>query len=120
MGTSIFLMLQIDGKPRYAKEILYFFIANDIQTAAVSLYGPPNTDILKESYSTAWACQYTQYANIKIIPVYCIISVVSMQPLPKAATDDKGTDLWFVVEKSGLGDIKLTGYSENIPDNDND
>jgi len=41
--------------------------------------------------------------------VKSILSVVSMQPLPKVDGDPEG--LFFVVEKSGLDDVELTGYT---------
>ena len=36
-----------------------------------------------------------------------------MQPLPPVPTDS-GKQLWFVIEKSGLDDIQLTGYEEPL------
>lgn len=41
-----------------------------------------------------------------------IISVISMQPLP--FKNGEADNLWFVVEKSGLDDIVLTGYVDDL------
>ena len=45
-----------------------------------------------------------------MIPVKSILSVISMQPVPKVDGDPDG--LFFVVEKSGLDDVELTGYAD--------
>ena len=47
-----------------------------------------------------------------MVPVTSILSVVSMQPLPKVDWDPDG--LFFVVEKSGLDDVELTGYADLV------
>jgi len=46
-----------------------------------------------------WACAYNGDDNLEVIPISAIISVVSMQHLPRKAGDPE--NLWFVVEKSG-------------------
>jgi hypothetical protein len=76
--------------------------------AVLSLYGPPNEEMLSESSHTLHACEYRGQDNIHCLPVSVIISVVSMQPLPRRPEDPE--NLWFVVEKSGLEDIQLVGY----------
>jgi hypothetical protein len=48
------------------------------------------------------------------VRVSTILSVVSMQPLPRRVGDPE--NLWFVVEKSGLDDTELTGYVDNMDD----
>lgn len=49
--------------------------------------------------------------------VSSITSVVSMQPLPRVDGDED--NLWFVVEKSGLDDMDLSGEAEDLDDYDN-
>ena len=78
--------------------------------AVISQYSPPDADILEDSYHTLWVCSYTGDQNFKVIPTSTIISVISMQPLPRKEGDAE--NLWFVVEKSGLDDMDLTGYGE--------
>jgi len=80
--------------------------------ALISLYGPPDADILEDSYHTLWACKYHGDDNLKVIPISAIISVISMQPLPRKTGDPE--NLWFVVEKSGLDDIEITGYVDEM------
>ena len=48
--------------------------------------------------------------NLAVIPVKSILCVISMQPLPKVDGDPDG--LFFVVAKSGLDDVELTGYTD--------
>jgi hypothetical protein len=76
--------------------------------ALVSMYGPPDKDMLDDSYQTLFACPYRGDSAFQIIPISSIVSVVSMQPLPQLPGD--ADNLWFVVEKSGLDDTKLSGY----------
>ena len=75
--------------------------------AVVSVYGPPNQDLLEESFHTLHACSYMGQENLMCVPHSSIISVVSMQPLPPTAGDPN--NLWFVVEKGGLDDAQLFG-----------
>jgi len=77
--------------------------------ALVSLYGPPDQDLLEDSFHCVWACTYSGTENLSVIPVNSILSVISIQPLPKVPGDPDG--LFFVVEKSGLDDVELTGYA---------
>jgi hypothetical protein len=81
--------------------------------AVISQYSPPDVDVLEDSYHTLWVCSYTGDQNLKVIPMSTIISVISMQPLPRKEGDAE--NLWFVVEKSGLDDMDLTGYGELEP-----
>lgn len=79
-----------------------------------SMYGPPDADLLEDSSHALWACEYHGDANLKVITISSIVSVVSMQPLPKFSSDEfGGKKMWFVVEKSGLEDIELTGYIDS-------
>jgi hypothetical protein len=48
--------------------------------------------------------------DLQVIETSAIISVISMQPLPSLPGEPD--DLWFVVEKSGLDDIQLSGVGE--------
>lgn len=68
--------------------------------------------MLKQSSHTLIACPYLGLNNLIIIPITKIVSVISMQPLPRRDGDPE--NLWFVVEKSGLEDTELTGYVADI------
>ena len=102
------------GETQFAEVLFYFLIENIQQQmvpyALTSVFGPPDADLLEDSYRTLWACPHLGDENIHIFPVSSIKSVVSMQPLPRKADEPDGNDLWFVVEKSGLDDTELTGY----------
>ena len=80
--------------------------------ALISLYGPPDADILEDSYHMLWACKYSGDDKLEVIPISAIVSVISMQPLPHKTGDPE--NLWFVVEKSGLDDIEMTGYVDEM------
>lgn len=78
--------------------------------AVISQYSPPDADILENSYHTLWVCLYVGDQNLTVIPTSTILSVISMQLLPQK--DGDAENLWFVVEKSGLDDMDLTGYGD--------
>lgn len=108
------MQLSLNGKFEFA-EVQYYFLDRDedepgdpVAYALLSLYGPPNQEMLEESSYTLHACEYKGQENLRCLPVTEIVSVVSMQPLPRLPEDPE--DLWFVVKKSGLDDVQLTGY----------
>ena len=77
----------------------------------VSLYSRPDQDMPEGSFHTLWACGYRGNVNLRVIKLFEIISVVSMQPLPRLPNE---LEMWFVVEKSGMVDVELTGYVEPL------
>ena len=96
-------------------EVQFYFIFKDddqdenpIVYAIISVYSPPDEAMLEDSYHALYACSYLGQENIVCAPITSIISVVSMQPLPRLDGDPE--NLWFVVEKSGLEDAQLFGY----------
>lgn len=78
----------------------------------ISLYGPPDPDLLSDSSNTLQACTYSGAENLSVIAVKSILSVVSVQNLPTVDGDPDG--LFFIVEKSGLDDVELTGYYADL------
>lgn len=80
--------------------------------ALVSLYGQPDADLLEDSYHTLWVSKYTRNESLRLITINSIISVVSMQPYPGDSEEE--LNRWFVVEKSGLDDVVLSGYVDPI------
>jgi hypothetical protein len=80
--------------------------------ALISVYSPPDADMLEQSYHTLWACEYMGSDGFQVVSISSIMSVVSMQPLPQRPGDPD--NLWFIVEKSGLDDTELTGYIDPI------
>ncbi|KAF8156737.1 hypothetical protein B0H34DRAFT_798121 [Crassisporium funariophilum] len=112
------LKLSLDGKVEFGEAQFYFQLVdpnNDdkfIPYALVSVYGPPEADMLEQSSRTLWACSHTGSEGFRSIPVSSIVSVISMQPLPRRPGDPE--NLWFVVEKPGLDDTELTGYVDPL------
>ncbi|KAM6492088.1 hypothetical protein JOM56_011812 [Amanita muscaria] len=110
--------LKLNTELRYG-EVLFFFsdeTADQVIScyALVSVYGPPNADLLEESSHALRACPYYGDENLHLIHFRSILSVVSMQPLP-TCRDDVGLDShFFVVEKSGIDDTELTGYVDSL------
>lgn len=106
--------LSINGKVEFAEVQYYFFDRDDdepgdkVTYALLSIYGPPNQEMLEDSSYTLHVCEYQGDESLRCLPVTEIVSVVSMQPLPRRPEDPE--NLWFVVEKSGLDDVQLIGY----------
>lgn len=113
----MYIKILVNGKIEYAEVQFYFlnFATNNadeipVPYAVVSVYSCPIQSILDKSCHTLWACHYTGVDNLRVIKVSSITACVSMQPLPPLPTDPD--ELWFVLEKSGLEDVQLTGFEE--------
>lgn len=110
--------MNLNGKVEFGEVQFFFHVVNPddneklIPHALVSIYSPPDADILEQSYHTLWACEYTGSDGFQVVSISSIMSIVSMQPLPQRPGDPN--NLWFVVEKSGLDDTELTGYVDPI------
>jgi hypothetical protein len=76
--------------------------------ALISVYSPPDAELLKFSHGTLWSCTHEGNDGLQIINVKTIKAVVAMIPhrptLPSGITKDR----FFMVEKAGL-DVTLTG-----------
>jgi len=79
-----------------------------------SLYGDPDDNLLIQSSYSLHACPYLGEEGLEVIKISCILSVVSMQPLPTKRGEVDKENLWFVVEKSGIDDTELTGYVDDL------
>jgi hypothetical protein len=79
-----------------------------------SIYGVPDDDLLRQSSYSLHACPYLGEEGLQVIQISCILSVVSMQPLPTMEGEVDRENLWFVVEKSGIDDTELTGYVDDL------
>lgn len=93
-------------------EVQFYFSTPDpendeelLHHALVSVYGPPIAQIYEDSFHTLRACHYGGEHCLRIVNIRNILSVVSMQPLPRLPDDPE--NLWFVVEKSGLDDLDV-------------
>jgi hypothetical protein len=106
--------LDIAGKQEFA-EVQYYFqmVVNDEEKALalVSIYSPPDRDILKESYNTLWVCTYRGDQALKVVDVKSIMAVISLPPLPGGLD---GT--FFLTEKPGLDVAHMGGRDEVLTD----
>lgn len=81
--------MRLDGKVAFG-EVQFFFQVVDPDDddklnlyALVSIYSPPDVDMLEQSYHTLWACEYMGSDGFQVVSISSIMSVVSMQPLPQ-------------------------------------
>lgn len=73
----------------------------------VSVYSPPDPDILEESYGTVWSCTYAGVGSLKVYPVSFIKAVVAVVPFEHGVARESTRH--FVVEKPGLDVGILSG-----------
>jgi hypothetical protein len=103
-------------------EVQYFFrlrFAEEIHNlAVVSVFSPPDQELLNCSFQTVYACHYRGDNILKAIDVKTIESVVSMIPYFRITTEGAivvpDTE-HFLVEKLSMAITALLGE-----DNDND
>ena len=77
----------------------------------VSLYSPPNPDLLKATFNTLRSC--TAGDSVKVIEVKHIRAIIAMVPHQPFGTELE--QCYFVVEKSGLEVAELAGQEEEVP-----
>jgi hypothetical protein len=104
------------GSELQFSEVYYYFCIMVGETektlAMVSLYSPPHTGLLKQSYYTVWSC--THSGDMMVVDVKSIVSVVAMvphQPFPEDTIMRV-----FDVEKPGLDVAWLGGNAEEVVD----
>jgi hypothetical protein len=109
----------LNGQREYGEVQFYFLMfatdsPEEMPTAhaLVSLYSRPIQTLLTESSNTLWACKYGGFHSLRVVPLSTIVACVSVQPLPPLPDDPEG--LLFVLEKSGLEEIQLTGFEESL------
>lgn len=121
--SLIYIKILLNDRIEFA-EVQFYFLhfasPNEapVPYALISMYSRPIQSILDDSCNTLWACSYTGLHDLRVIKLSSIISCVSMQPLPplqvtgRLPIDPEPEGLWFVLEKSGLEDLQLTGVEE--------
>jgi hypothetical protein len=111
----------LNGQSEYGEVQFYFLVfvtdspsQDETPTAyaLVSVYSRPIQALLTESSNTLWACEYRGVRDLRVVPLSSIVACVSIQPLPPLPNDPPG--LWFVLEKSGLEEVQLTGFEESL------
>lgn len=93
-------------------EVQFFFrakLGNEIKACAlVSVYGPPDEDLLHESSHALWLCHYNGNETLKVIDIKQIATCVAMIPFT-----DPPDGRFFVCEKMGLQVSLFTGTEED-------
>ncbi|KAF9463097.1 hypothetical protein BDZ94DRAFT_637947, partial [Collybia nuda] len=92
--------------------------------AVISVFSPPNHDLLHQSFQTVYACHYQGVDALLVIDIKQIESVVSMIPYFKVTPDGEleiPETEHFLMEKIGLDITSLLGKEEDDegPDKDN-
>jgi hypothetical protein len=85
----------------------------------VSLYGPPDAQLLQDSYGTYWTALRLGDAALAIVPISNILANVMIAPneqLKNVRAEAAHEDWWFLVEKPGMKVSELIGRAEE--DND--
>jgi hypothetical protein len=89
--------------------------------ALVSVYSPPNAGLFEASNGTVLSCIYLGAANLKVIDISSIVSVVAMIPHdPFPAGNGDKQERYFVAEKPGLDATVLGGINEDQEKQDGD
>jgi hypothetical protein len=84
------------------------------ELALISVYGPPDAELLQQSSGALWVSQYHGCEELKIIDIKSIATCVAMIPFI-----DPPDGRFFVCEKMGLEIGYLGGVEEDL-DNEND
>ncbi|KAG1823285.1 hypothetical protein EV424DRAFT_1321265 [Suillus variegatus] len=113
--------LSLNERAHFGEVQFYFQIhINDtIKTLAlVSLYSPPNYQLLEESYHTLYSCTYQGNEALKLVDVSTIQSVIAMVPHKLPGSLEL---CFFLVEKPGLDVAQIAGHvDEDNEDRDGD
>ncbi|KDQ51981.1 hypothetical protein JAAARDRAFT_73289 [Jaapia argillacea MUCL 33604] len=109
--------LQIQSKLEFAEVQFYFQLKISLETtktlALVSLYSPPDSDLLTASSNTVWSCKYQGDDALRVVDVSTIESVVAIVPHSARQGSDLA-DCFFVVEKPGLDIAAMGGVAEEM------
>lgn len=108
------MQLNLSGNLDFA-EVQYFLrltVPTGIKTLAlVSIYSPPDQELLKASSFTLWSCTYRGDAALSVVDVKAITAVIAMVPQPPFAGS---VERCFVVEKPGLDVAHMGGKDEEL------
>ena len=72
--------MNLNRKVEFGEVQFYFLVVNPddddklIPYALVSIYSPPDEDILEQSYHTLWACEYTGSDGYRVVSISSIMS----------------------------------------------
>ncbi|KAA1466965.1 hypothetical protein DENSPDRAFT_766810, partial [Dentipellis sp. KUC8613] len=114
--TCQIFQIHLHNQVHFAEVQFYFRLTIDggqeKNLAMVSLFGPPDPNLLQLSSQAVWSCTYGGEQNMLVIDIKSIQSVVGMVP---HTSDPTWVDRYFVVERMGL-EISYSSIPENVPD----
>ena len=88
----------------------------------VSVFSPPDRDLLKKSFHTVYACTYQGEAALQVIKVTnAIESVVAMIPFFQVRSDGEiiePNEEYFLAEQPSLEVARFFGFNEYGEDSD--
>jgi hypothetical protein len=83
--------------------------------AVVEFYGQPNKELYETSSKTYYTVQHLRDADVQVIDVNCIQSVVMMAPDQRYKLlyqDGSENDRWYLMEKPGVKLSHMMGTEE--------
>lgn len=78
----------------------------------MSVYSPPDKELLEASHFTLWSCIYQGDMALKVVDAKTIVGVVAMVPHSSENYIGDTTGRFFVVEKPGLDVAHMGGNDE--------
>lgn len=82
--------------------------------ALISVWSEPDPQLLRESSQAVYACAYHGQDNLRVIEAKSITAVVAMVPMRPA--DGDRSDLFFLIDKPGLGTMASTDVGIEVDD----
>ena len=80
----------------------------------MTLFGPPDMTLLKESYHTLWSSIKTD--TVVAVDVKDLVSVVAMVPHQPSIPGKPVHERFYVVEKPGLDVANMGGVEDDLDD----
>ena len=80
----------------------------------ISLFGPPDLTLLRESSNTLWSCKSGGDTDLVVVCVKDIVSVIAMIPHQPTVAGQPIEERYFVVEKPGLDVADMGGVQQEL------
>jgi hypothetical protein len=105
------------GGASHIGEVQFFFQSDhsgvERAYALVLVWSEPDQALLRESINTVYSCAYTGQADLRVIDVKVITSVVAMVPM--TLCDGDQSSWFFLLEKPRLEITHLGDVDTSIP-----
>jgi hypothetical protein len=96
-------------------EVKYYFtkmFGDELRAfALVSLYSPPDENLLQRTHHTLLVCRYRGDLSFVVVAVESILSVVAMAPFPFTVDGQDGQ--YFVIEQPGLDVVEADDLEDD-------